>query len=66
MHKFAADFYGLEVRVVVLGYIRPEYNYVSREALIEDIEMDKQVALNSLQRPLWQDYGRDPFLGVAL
>lgn len=30
MHKFDSDFYGLEVRVVVLGYIRPEYNYVSR------------------------------------
>ncbi len=32
MHKFKADFYGLEVRVIVLGYIRPEYNYVSRGA----------------------------------
>lgn len=30
MHNFQADFYGLEVRVVVLGYIRPEFNYVSR------------------------------------
>lgn len=30
IHKFARDFYGLEIRVVVLGYIRPEYNYVDR------------------------------------
>ena len=29
MHEFANDFYGLEIRVVVLGYVRPEYNYDS-------------------------------------
>ena len=32
MHKFQADFYGLEVRVVVLGFERPELNYISRGA----------------------------------
>lgn len=62
MHNFQADFYGLEMRVVVLGYIRPEFNYVSKEALIEDIEMDKRVAHNSLARHLYQDYSTDPFL----
>ncbi|TKY88663.1 hypothetical protein EX895_002294 [Sporisorium graminicola] len=63
LHKFASDFYGLEIRVVVLGYVRPEYNYDSMDALIEDIEMDKKVTVNSLARPLYQDYSRDPFLG---
>lgn len=62
MHPFEADFYGLEMRVVVLGYIRSEYNYVSKEALIDDIEMDKRVAINSMARPLYQDYSTDPFL----
>jgi len=62
IHKFESDFYGLEMRVVVLGYIRPEFNYVSKEALIEDIEMDKRVAINSLSRNLYQDYSTDPFL----
>lgn len=62
IHKFSQDFYGLEMRVVVLGYIRPEYNYVSKEALIEDIEMDKKVAFNSLARSPYQDYVTDPFL----
>ncbi|GAC98090.1 riboflavin kinase [Pseudozyma hubeiensis SY62] len=33
------------------------------EALIEDIEMDKRVTVNSLARPLYQDYSQDPFLG---
>ena len=62
MHPFEADLYGLEMRVVVLGYLRPELNYVSKEALIEDIEMDKRVAINSLARTLYQDYSTDPFL----
>ena len=30
MHKFETDFYGHEVKAVVLGYIRPELDYVSR------------------------------------
>lgn len=28
MHPFKADFYGLQIKTIVLGYIRPEYNYV--------------------------------------
>jgi len=30
MHEFKADFYGYDMRVVVLGYIRPELDYTSR------------------------------------
>jgi len=56
MHQFQTDFYGREMRAVVLGYIRPELDYISREALIEDIETDKKVALNCLQRPGYQKY----------
>lgn len=31
----------------------------SSEALIEDIEIDKQVALSCLQRPAYQRYAND-------
>ncbi|EAU84556.2 riboflavin kinase [Coprinopsis cinerea okayama7 len=61
MHKFESDFYGYEMKAIVLGYIRPEFDYISREALIEDIEFDKRVALNCLQRPAYQEYSKDPF-----
>jgi riboflavin kinase len=60
-----------------LGYIRPELQYTSRgavvffarfthtdvstEALIEDIEFDKKVALKSLARPGYEMYMTDPF-----
>lgn len=30
MHSFNRDFYGYEMRAIVLGYIRPELNYSSR------------------------------------
>ncbi|KAG6880080.1 hypothetical protein C0992_006892 [Termitomyces sp. T32_za158] len=56
MHDFQSDFYGLEMRAVVLGYIRPELDYTSREALIDDINTDKRVALNSLDRPAYQAF----------
>lgn len=32
MHDYPSDFYGKELRVVVLGYVRPEYNYASMGA----------------------------------
>lgn len=32
MHPFNADFYGHEMKAIVLGYIRPEFDYTSRGA----------------------------------
>ena len=29
MHKFDSDFYGRQLRVLVLGYLRPERNFAS-------------------------------------
>ncbi|KAJ7276163.1 riboflavin kinase [Mycena haematopus] len=60
MHEFRSDFYGYDMKALVLGYIRPELDYTSREALIEDIEVDKRVALNSLTRPAYEKYKEDP------
>ncbi|KII95878.1 hypothetical protein PLICRDRAFT_34828 [Plicaturopsis crispa FD-325 SS-3] len=60
MHEFKSDFYGHELKALVLGYIRPELDYTSREALIEDIETDKRVALKSLERPGYKKFMSDP------
>lgn len=84
MHEFPSDFYGYYMKVMVLGYIRPELDYVSRgtfiktprdkpesltvgivEALIEDIETDKRVALNSLNRPGYERFKSDAFFDSA-
>ena len=32
MHQFNSDFYGQEMKAIVLGYIRPELDYTSRGA----------------------------------
>ncbi|QRV91263.1 riboflavin kinase [Ceratobasidium sp. AG-Ba] len=56
MHEYASEFYGVDMSVVVLGYIRPELDYISREALIEDIETDKRVALKSMNRPAYKQH----------
>lgn len=50
------DFYGTKLNLLILGYIRPEYDYVSMEALIEDIRVDCEVARQSLLREAYQQY----------
>ncbi|KAG6331033.1 hypothetical protein ID866_8054 [Astraeus odoratus] len=61
MHDFPGDFYGCNMKAQVLGYIRPELDYTTREALIDDIETDKKVALASLARSGYETYISDPF-----
>ncbi|KAF9287018.1 riboflavin kinase [Mortierella alpina] len=60
MHDFHRDFYGDELRVVVLGYIRPELDYTTLEALIADINTDIEVAHRSLARPDYAAFKEDP------
>ncbi|KAI2787379.1 Riboflavin kinase [Penicillium oxalicum] len=50
------DFYGTQLNLLILGYIRPEYDYVSLEALIEDIRVDCEVARQSLLRDAYRRY----------
>jgi riboflavin kinase len=48
--NFEKDFYGASLSLIILGFIRPEYDYVSRDALVEDIRTDIRVAQRSLER----------------
>ncbi|GAA5843450.1 hypothetical protein JCM3766R1_004333 [Sporobolomyces carnicolor] len=62
LHTYPTDFYGKELRVIMLGFIRPEYNYTSMDALIKDIEFDKQVAWRSTTtRQSYSKFSRDEF-----
>jgi riboflavin kinase len=45
-----------------LGYIRPEYDYVSKEALVEDIREDIRVAKRSLDREGYRVWRGDGWL----
>ncbi|PUU75695.1 hypothetical protein B9Z19DRAFT_1102808 [Tuber borchii] len=62
IHTFSKDFYGVRMNLVILGFIRPEFDYVSKEALIEDIKMDIRVGEKSLQREGYRKYRNDPYL----
>ena len=62
IHKFAKDFYGSHMNLDILGFIRPEYDYVSKESLIEDIQKDIEVTGNCLARPAYAKYRDDGYL----
>jgi riboflavin kinase len=53
LHEFGADFYGVEMRLLITGFIREEKDYPELEALIEDISVDCDVARKSLDREAW-------------
>jgi riboflavin kinase len=53
LHDFGADFYGVEMRLLITGFIREEKDYAGVEELIEDIRVDCEVARKSLDRKAW-------------
>lgn len=53
LHKFASDFYGTHMRLLILGFVRKELDYTTLEALVEDINTDCDVARASLAREAW-------------
>jgi riboflavin kinase len=57
LHSFSADFYDAPLNLLILGFIRPECDYVSKESLIEDIKMDCDVARKSLEREGYRRVG---------
>lgn len=51
MHKFQGDFYGSNLRIALVGYLRGEKNFSSLDELIEAIKQDIANANNSLESP---------------
>jgi len=62
LHSFGADFYGASLNLLILGFIRPEYDYVSKDSLIDDIKTDCDVARQSLARPAYARHGVEAWL----
>ena len=60
--NFDKDFYGAELSLIILGFIRPEYDYVSKDALVEDIREDIRISQRSLARDAYQACKDDPWL----
>lgn len=61
LHDFKRDFYGSQMAVSILGFIRPEYDYVDVESLIGDIKEDCEVTKRSLDREKWRVWLEDGF-----
>lgn len=52
------------MNLLICGFIRPEYDYVSKESLIEDINVDIEVAKRSLERETYERLKGDECLRV--
>ncbi|XP_064084869.1 riboflavin kinase-like isoform X2 [Macrobrachium nipponense] len=61
LHTFEEDFYGSQLRVVMLGYIRPEKNFSSLDSLIDAIKSDIAEADKKLSLPESQTYKEHSF-----
>ncbi|CAK8535965.1 unnamed protein product [Lathyrus sativus] len=62
LHEFTEDFYGEELRLVIVGYIRPEGNFPSLESLIAKIHEDRRVAERALDLPMYSSHKNDSYL----
>lgn len=64
LHDFgpAGDFYGSELRLVVVGYLRQEASFPSLDALIAAIHADISAARSALDEPGAATLAADPFL----
>lgn len=62
MHHFEQDFYGARMNLLICGFIRPEYDYVSKENLVEDIKIDIEVSKRSLEREAYLKLKEDEYL----
>ncbi|KAJ0396256.1 hypothetical protein ATCC90586_006406 [Pythium insidiosum] len=61
LHKFDEDFYGARLKFVICGYLRPEMNFPSLEALIDAIQNDIAQSEAWLELPEGQQWRNDDF-----
>ncbi|XP_058027938.1 riboflavin kinase [Ahaetulla prasina] len=65
IHTFKEDFYGEVLSIIIVGYIRPEQNFDSLDALITAIQHDIDQAKNLLDLPEHQKFKDDNFFHRA-
>lgn len=62
LHKFEENFYGCHLRLLVLGYIRPEVAFESVDELIKEIQADGDFCAAALDSPSLAHFRDDIFL----
>ncbi|KAK6635521.1 hypothetical protein RUM44_000773 [Polyplax serrata] len=61
LHQFDNDFYGSLLRIVMLGYIRPEQDFDSIDSLITTIQNDIKVAESELEKIEFLEFKNNSF-----
>ncbi|KAM3961237.1 riboflavin kinase isoform 1-T2 [Aphomia sociella] len=65
IHKFEEDFYGSNLKISIVGYLRGEKNFNSLDELIEAIKLDIANAEKYLENPESQNLLRLDFFKTA-
>ena len=50
------------MNLLILGFIRPEYDYVDRDSLVRDIRTDIEVARRSLERESYRRFREERYM----
>ncbi|KAK3609980.1 hypothetical protein CHS0354_011822 [Potamilus streckersoni] len=61
INEFEEDFYGSELKVVMLGYIRPMRDFKSLDELIKAIQADIKEAEEKLELPEYKEFRDNNF-----
>ena len=61
LHRYGGDFYGEELKVAVLGFLRPEIQFSGLDALVQRIQIDIGTARKELDEGNLQRLQSDPF-----
>ncbi|KAI3994604.1 hypothetical protein MKX01_028348 [Papaver californicum] len=66
LHDFNEDFYGEELHLAIVGYIRPEANFSSLESLISKTHEDEKISEEALDLPTYAAYKDVPYVKKPL
>ncbi|XP_050438013.1 riboflavin kinase [Adelges cooleyi] len=61
LHEFKEDFYGSNLRIIVVGYVRPEMDFDSVDDLIKTIHSDIDIAKKQLDQKSCRTFSKDHF-----
>ncbi|KAI8110147.1 hypothetical protein M9435_001826 [Picochlorum sp. BPE23] len=65
MHSYDHDFYGETMKVVLLGYLRPEIPFSGLQELLNRIHTDIGISRTQLDSEKWSEFANDEFFNSS-